>query len=113
MLKNLTEDQEDVWKQIWPSSDSQSQGKNPIPLFTYETPTEIKEDIIEMINEAEYVRKSLDTLLDLKQKQANIQEALNTRTQSGTVMIFTVITIIFVSFPNSSLFIRSLHLLRL
>ncbi|KAJ5902932.1 hypothetical protein N7495_003460 [Penicillium taxi] len=89
MLKNLTEDQERVWRQIW------KDGENPIPLFTYETPTEIKEDIIEMINEAEYVQKSLDTLLDLKQKQANIQEALNTREQTDTVMVFTVITIIF------------------
>jgi hypothetical protein len=52
------------------------------------------------------VQKSLDALLDLKQKQANLTEAKFTRQQAqdsakqtDTVVVFTVVTIVFVSFP--------------
>ena len=90
MLRNLAEDQEDVWQQVW------SAGRNAYASFTYDTPTEIKDDIGEMINEAKSVQRAIDTLLDLKQKQANIAEAQSTRKQSDTVMVFTVITILFV-----------------
>lgn len=90
MLKNLAEDQEDVWQQVWNSE------RNPDASFTYDTPTEVKDDISEMINEAKSVQQAIDTLLDLKQKQANIAEAQSTRKQSDTVMVFTVITILFV-----------------
>lgn len=98
MLKNLAEDQEGVWKQFWVP------GTTPRTTYTYDTPSEIKGEIEEMIKEAEFVQQAIDTLLDLKQKQANITEAQYTRkqsddtaTQSDTVMVFTVVTILFVS----------------
>lgn len=57
-----------------------------------------------MVKEAEFVQKAIDMLLDLKQKQANIVEAEFARKQSevtakqgGTIMVFTVVTILFVS----------------
>ncbi|KAJ5214905.1 ankyrin [Penicillium chermesinum] len=98
MLKNLAEDQEGVWKQFWVP------GTTPRTTYTYDTPSEIKGEIEEMIKEAEFVQQAIDTLLDLKQKQANITEAQysrkqsdDTATQSDTVMVFTVVTILFVS----------------
>jgi hypothetical protein len=57
-----------------------------------------------MIKEAEVVQKSIGTLLDHKQKQANTMEAKSTRKQAqdtakqtDTIVIFTVVTIVFVS----------------
>lgn len=57
-----------------------------------------------MVKEAEFVQKAIDMLLDLKQKQANIVEAEfarkqseDTAKQSDTIMVFTVVTILFVS----------------
>lgn len=98
MLKVLAEDQEDVWKQIW------KDGYNPDATFTYETPSEIRAEIKEMIKNAGFVQGSIDMLLNLKQKQANIVEAEfarkqseETSKQSDTIMVFTVVTILFVS----------------
>lgn len=57
-----------------------------------------------MIKETETVQKSLEALLDLKQKQANINEAKSVREQShaaakqaDTIMVFTAVTVLFVS----------------
>lgn len=63
-----------------------------------------------MVNEAKSVQRAIEMLLDLKQKQANILEAEWTRQQSvesrkqsvqttkqgETIMVFTVVTIVFV-----------------
>lgn len=89
ILKTLAEDQEHVWKQFWDPEDVKSH------TFNYDTPLEIKTEIEEMIKEAESVLAAFHMLLDLKQKQANIAEAQNTRRQSDTMMVFTVITILF------------------
>lgn len=88
ILKVLTEDQEDVWKGL---KDGQH------VTFSYDTPAEIREEIEEMIKEAKTVQKGLESLLNLKQKQANINEAKSMREQSDTIMVFTVVTIVFVS----------------
>ncbi|CAG8386936.1 unnamed protein product [Penicillium salamii] len=95
MLKNLAEDQDDVWTQVW-------KGDNRPDATTYDTPTEVKAEIEEMVKEAEFVQKAIETLLDLKQKRANIVEAEFTRqqshdtaVQSDTIMVFTVVTILF------------------
>lgn len=62
------------------------------------------------MNEAKSVQRAIEMLLDLKQKQANILEAEWTRQQSvesrkqsvqttkqgETIMVFTVVTIVFV-----------------
>ena len=108
ILRNLAEDQEDVWMQFL------DREKNASRVFNYYTPTEVKCDIEEMIQEAKAVQDAFHTLLDLRQKQANIEEARytrkqseearrqseETRKQSQTIMVFTVITILFVSiFP--------------
>ncbi|KAJ5679666.1 ankyrin [Penicillium macrosclerotiorum] len=98
MLKSLVEDQQVVWQQ------AASPESNTHALLAYEKPADIKAEIEEMIIEAESVKKSIDTLLDLKQKQANIIEAKSARQQSeetakqsDTIMVFTVVTILFVS----------------
>ncbi|KGO65942.1 hypothetical protein PITC_021430 [Penicillium italicum] len=96
MLKSLASDQESVWRQIWKN------GYNPDATFTYNSPSEVKKEITEMVKEAEFVQKAIDMLLDLKQKQANIVEAEfsrkrseETAKQSDTIMAFTVVTILF------------------
>lgn len=98
MLKSLAEAQELVWKQAMRMKDDH------LTTFNYDTPTEKKKEIQKMINEAETVQKSLEALLDLKQKQANINEAKSAREQShaaakqaDTIMVFTAVTVLFVS----------------
>ncbi|PCG93086.1 Hypothetical protein PENO1_085300 [Penicillium occitanis (nom. inval.)] len=60
-------------------------------------PSETKEDIEDMIEDAKSVQSAINTLLDLKQKEATIVEAQAARRQSDAVMVFTTVTIIFVS----------------
>lgn len=89
ILKTLAQDQkvvDDLWK-----SASKIQG------YRHLTPLETKEDIESMIEDAKSVQSAINTLLDLKQKEATILEAQATRRQSDAVMVFTVVTIIFVS----------------
>lgn len=98
ILRNLAEDQEDVWIQFL------GREKNISRVFNYHTLKRVKFDIVEMIQEAKAVQYAFHTLLKLRQKQANIEEARyarrqseETRKQSQTIMVFTVITILFVS----------------
>ncbi|OQE43597.1 hypothetical protein PENCOP_c003G00514 [Penicillium coprophilum] len=49
-----------------------------------------------MIGDAQGVQEAIKSLLDLKQREATIIEARTTRQQSDSVMVFTVVTIIFV-----------------
>ncbi|KAK1671862.1 hypothetical protein BDP55DRAFT_675020 [Colletotrichum godetiae] len=44
---------------------------------------------------AERVYRHLEDLLDLKQKQANVFEARNTRVSGNTITVFTIVTIVF------------------
>lgn len=53
--------------------------------------------IVEMIRDAQSLQDAINRLLDLKQKQATIMEAQATRRQSDSVMVFTVVTVVFVS----------------
>ena len=89
ILKNLALDQKAVYER-WKSVS----GMEDYRRFT---PTETKEDIEDMIEDAKSVQSAINTLLDLKQKEATILEAQATRRQSDAVMVFTVVTIIFVS----------------
>jgi hypothetical protein len=89
ILKNLAQDQkvvDDLWKSI-----------SGIQGYRHLTPAETKDDIEGMIEDAKSVQSAINTLLDLKQKEATILEAQATRRQSDAVMVFTVVTIIFVS----------------
>ncbi|KAG2421548.1 hypothetical protein HFD88_005523 [Aspergillus terreus] len=96
ILKTLAEDQENVWQQAW----TVVGGKETV--FSTNTPSDNRKMILAMIHDATTVQKSLDTLLDLKQKQANLTEvkitrkqAQDTAKQTDTVVWFTVVTIIF------------------
>ncbi|KAJ5339104.1 ankyrin [Penicillium brevicompactum] len=91
ILKNLVEDQDRVWKQL---SEADAPAHN-LSMFGFDTPSDIRRAIEEMTKETETVQKSLHTLLSLKQNQAGIVEAKSAREQSATIMVFTVITIIF------------------
>lgn len=103
MLKALAENQEDVWKQIWIDE------CDPQPIFPHQTPSQIKTEIESLMSEVMSVEKAIGTLLNLKQKQANIMEAQfareqseETARQSVTIMVFTVVTILFVSWLRRS-----------
>ncbi|KAJ9487796.1 hypothetical protein VN97_g5510 [Penicillium thymicola] len=98
ILKKLAQDQENVWRQALQPQNDYGEISGGF------SPSEIKAEIEEMIQQTEMIKQSLSTLLDLKQKQANIFEAEYTRKQSedtaiqgDTVMVFTVVTILFVS----------------
>ncbi|PTU24414.1 hypothetical protein P175DRAFT_034708 [Aspergillus ochraceoroseus IBT 24754] len=96
ILIALAVDQETVWKQLFQLEDLDNR------QFHACTPSLIKEDLEDMASEAKTVQESLDSLLDLKQKQASIKEAEtgrkqaeDTGKQANTIMVFTVVTIIF------------------
>ncbi|KAL2851650.1 hypothetical protein BJX68DRAFT_275120 [Aspergillus pseudodeflectus] len=95
MLRALAEDQEIVWNQAFAGIETQGR-------FTC-TPAEIARDLDGMIVEAEMTRSSIDTLLDLRQKQASLAEteagrlqANDTARQSNNIYVFTLVTIFFV-----------------
>ncbi|GES62743.1 Mg2+ transporter protein, CorA-like/Zinc transport protein ZntB [Aspergillus terreus] len=94
MLRALAEDQEIVWNQAFAGIETQGR-------FSC-TPTEIAQDLDGMITEAEMTRDSIDTLLDLRQKQASLAEteagrlqANDTARQSNNIYVFTLVTIFF------------------
>ncbi|KAL2010712.1 hypothetical protein VTN00DRAFT_6519 [Thermoascus crustaceus] len=100
ILTNLAESQEVIWKQTF-GTDSLEDRSN-FKYFHSCTPTEVKQELQEMAAEAKIVQNSVHTLLDLRQKQASIreaefgrQQAQDTAKQSNTVMVFTVVTIVF------------------
>ncbi|RAH75055.1 uncharacterized protein BO66DRAFT_425383 [Aspergillus aculeatinus CBS 121060] len=75
ILKSLAHDQDNVAKSKF-------------------TLSEVSNDIQGMVRDAISIQTDINTLLDLKQKKAGIVEAQATRSQSDTVMSFTVVTII-------------------
>jgi hypothetical protein len=54
-----------------------------------------KAEITNMLKQVKSTYKSITYLLDLKQKQANIFTAVETVRVGGTLMVFTIVTIIF------------------
>ncbi|RAK97324.1 uncharacterized protein BO80DRAFT_482379 [Aspergillus ibericus CBS 121593] len=106
ILKSLVDDQEAVFLQAFPA-------ERPDPwteLYAYSQVADLKRELQEMTREAKEVQEAIYTLLDLKQKQANISEAKamaeqtreagmqtqHSARQNDTIMVFTVVTIIFV-----------------
>ncbi|RBR12019.1 uncharacterized protein FIESC28_08789 [Fusarium coffeatum] len=98
MLKALLEHQETVWKQAFDTEELRG-------CFQYHhpwTPTDIKEDLDEILAEVERTIDSINTLLDLRTKQASIKDAEYGRIQandearqSKSVFIFTIVTVVF------------------
>ncbi|KAJ5929318.1 Mg2+ transporter protein CorA-like/Zinc transport protein ZntB [Penicillium verhagenii] len=100
MLRTLAESQQNVWEQAF-----QTKELNSFTHFQFKTtctPNMILRDIQDMITEAKIVQESINTLLDLRQKQASIkeaefgrQQANDTAKQANIVMVFTLVTIVF------------------
>lgn len=89
ILKTLAQEQERVdnsWKRI----------ATKVKVSRAVSASEIKMEVESMIEDAKSVQGDINSLLDLKQKEAGIVEAQATRRQSDTVMTFTIVTIIFV-----------------
>ncbi|KAM0248964.1 hypothetical protein ACHAP5_003173 [Fusarium lateritium] len=91
MLKSLAEDQELVWKQAFKDSALE----DSFQYYQFCTPEDVKKDLDDMLIEVETINNSINTLLDLRQKQASISQANDTAKQSNTIFVFTVITIVF------------------
>ncbi|KAF5660277.1 Mg2+ transporter like zinc transport [Fusarium heterosporum] len=90
MLRSLAEDQELVWKQAFEDQELKDTRQYYQPC----TPADVKKDLDDMLGEVETINNSINTLLDLRQKQASISQANDTAKQSNTVFVFTVITIV-------------------
>ncbi|CAG8919162.1 unnamed protein product [Penicillium salamii] len=100
MLRTLAESQQLVWQQAFQTKELDS-----FTHFQFHdtcTPNMILRDIQDMITEAEMVQESINTLLDLRQKQASIKEAEfgrrqanDTAKQANIVLVFTLVTILF------------------
>ncbi|KFY15670.1 hypothetical protein V492_01836 [Pseudogymnoascus sp. VKM F-4246] len=118
ILKSLVKDQKKVWheafsqyttgikslekdqKQVW--HDAFSEYTMDKDHLNSREPGEILEMLEEMITDATRVERSINDLLDLKQKQANLSEAQSSRRQAEetamqgtTLMVFTIVTIVF------------------
>ncbi|KAL3605288.1 hypothetical protein FPOAC2_00231 [Fusarium poae] len=98
MLKALSEHQETVWKQAFETEELRACFQYYHPC----TPTDVKGDLDTMVAETDRVIDSLNSLLDLRTKQAAIKEAEYGRIQtedaarqSKSVLIFTIVTVIF------------------
>lgn len=91
ILSTLVHDQQHVCS-LWkgPREKSHFEGD-------YSSIDEREEVIDEMIQDAKSLEDAINKLLDLRQKQATIMEAQATRRQSDSVMVFTVVTVVFVS----------------
>ncbi|KAH0565988.1 hypothetical protein GP486_000615 [Trichoglossum hirsutum] len=100
ILKSLLEDQKVVWKQaFWDPVEKAYVGSKYMQSGGL---AEAIDMIGDMDKYAERVQNSINSLLDLKQKQANILEAVSGRKQAedtarqgNTIMVFTIVTIIF------------------
>ncbi|KAI1121850.1 hypothetical protein F5Y10DRAFT_255444 [Nemania abortiva] len=64
-------------------------------IYTEETLARLAVDLEAVQNDAEYTQKLLLGLLDLKQKTASLAEARSTTKQGGAIMLFTIVTVIF------------------
>ncbi|KAG4255455.1 hypothetical protein FPRO04_03987 [Fusarium proliferatum] len=98
ILSTLADDQDAVWKQMLPSYTAN--GK--LRYYYLYTPADAKHDLAGSIAEAETAHDSINLLLDLRQKQASIKEAEfgriqanDSARQSNSILIFTIVTIIF------------------
>ncbi|CVL12382.1 uncharacterized protein FPRN_03588 [Fusarium proliferatum] len=98
ILSTLADDQNAVWKQMLPSYTAN--GK--LRYYYLYTPADAKHDLAGSIAEAETAHDSINLLLDLRQKQASIKEAEfgriqanDSARQSNSILIFTIVTIIF------------------
>ncbi|KFY97220.1 hypothetical protein V498_02182 [Pseudogymnoascus sp. VKM F-4517 (FW-2822)] len=118
ILKSLMKDQKKVWHDAFSEyrTDTKSLARDQkkgwhdaLSEYTMEKdylnsrePGEILETLEKMITDATRVERSINDLLDLKQKQANLSEAQSAReqaeataTQGTTLMVFTIVTIVF------------------
>ncbi|SCV45340.1 uncharacterized protein FFB14_08600 [Fusarium fujikuroi] len=98
ILSTLADDQDTVWKQMLPSYTANGKLRY---CYLY-TPADAKHDLAGLIAEAETAHDSINLLLDLRQKQASIKEAEfggiqanDSARQSNSILIFTIVTIIF------------------
>ncbi|KAJ8128035.1 hypothetical protein O1611_g5601 [Lasiodiplodia mahajangana] len=64
-------------------------------IYTEETLMRLAINLEAIQNDAEYTQKLLLGLLDLKQKTASLAEARSTTKQGGAIMLFTIVTVIF------------------
>jgi Mg2+ and Co2+ transporter CorA len=99
ILKTLSQHQEYVHN-LWRDEKNSSEWILPI------TPPERTREIENMIEDARSVQSDIKTLLDLKQKEATIIEAQATRRQSDSIMVFTIVTVVFVSANNFDSLLR-------
>ncbi|KAK4862839.1 hypothetical protein LT330_002972 [Penicillium expansum] len=100
-ILKLLDQQDTVIKSMVKYFDSRGYGKSFLDN-AQERIDEYRSQINEMKENSHLAQKAVETLLDLKQKQANVDEAKMTRwqaevaqTQSRAVMVFTIFSVVF------------------
>ncbi|KAM3087078.1 hypothetical protein ACMFMG_001188 [Clarireedia jacksonii] len=91
ILNYLLKQQKGVWEEFLEILD----GKAPRGTEKQKGPENIIKDVDEMEKIAQKIQESLNDLLSLEQNEASLSEAGLAREQGTTVLIFTIITIIF------------------
>ncbi|KAI0180586.1 hypothetical protein GGR52DRAFT_578759 [Hypoxylon sp. FL1284] len=85
ILMSLAEDQDVVWKQALSSFQHYHSCR----------PTDVKKDLKEILSAAEQTADYIITLLELRQAEHSRLQAQEAARQSNSILIFTIITIIF------------------
>ncbi|KAI8965046.1 hypothetical protein F5Y11DRAFT_314485 [Daldinia sp. FL1419] len=94
MLRSLAEDQDVVWKQAFPLN-GPSDHTDRFQYYHPCTPTDVKNNLDDMVSEANTTTSYINHLLDLRQAEYNRMQANDSVNQSKSIFIFTVVTIIF------------------
>ncbi|KAI1388674.1 uncharacterized protein F4822DRAFT_403525 [Hypoxylon trugodes] len=98
MIRSVVRTQQRVWNQLsnQPTGYSEdSDGKQNDNSGKGTDPSYVLDRIQGLLEFAEEVEKNVESVLELRMNHLNLHEAENTRKQGETLMVFTVVTIIF------------------
>ncbi|QSZ35438.1 hypothetical protein DSL72_008308 [Monilinia vaccinii-corymbosi] len=101
ILKYLLEQQKRVWERLleMPADTDEASEGSDLPhrkeTERWKGPDLTIRDILEMDKLTQRIQESVNSVLGLEQNEANLSEAVSARNQGKTLMVFTIITIVF------------------
>ncbi|KAI1735810.1 hypothetical protein F4680DRAFT_452691 [Xylaria scruposa] len=103
MIRSVIQTQERVWRQLLNQSNEDSDKKQRVKFWKSTDPSYVLNRVQRLIEFAEETEKNVESVLGLHMNQLSLHEAENARTQGETLMVFTVVTVIFapLSFATS------------
>ncbi|GAW25915.1 putative Mg2+ transporter -like Zinc transport protein [Rosellinia necatrix] len=99
MIRSVVRTQQRVWDQLFNRSSGRDENpENPQNINSWKStdPSYVLSRIQSLLEFAEETERNVESVLDLRMNQLNLNEAENSRKQGETIMVFTVVTVIFV-----------------